>query len=265
MKIIMGTDVEGCSGVVSFDEQGAKDGRYYEQTKKLLTGEVNAAVDGLLAAGAEEVLVMDGHGVGGICFEDLHPQAKLLHGRPYRYDVLRENVLPRYDAAVMIGQHARIGAKQACLQHTQNHVAYQAYLINGQPVGEIAQFGLHLGVFDIPIFYLSGDKAAAEEAEGTIDGIMTTVVKEGLSTTSAISLSLTEARRRIREDAEKALEAHKKKPVAPLKWDGPYVLEKRYRTEEQADAAMGAAHRWERVDDHTLRLTGDHILDILYA
>ena len=50
--------------------------------------------------------------------------------------------------------------------------------------------------------------------------MISTVVKKGLSTTSAISLSLTEARRRIREDAEKALEAHKKKPVAPLKWDG---------------------------------------------
>ena len=81
MKILMMTDLEGVSGVVSFVDQGYADGRYHERAKKLLTAEVNAVVDGLLAAGATDVLVIDGHGPGGMCFEDLHPRARMLHGK----------------------------------------------------------------------------------------------------------------------------------------------------------------------------------------
>ena len=81
MKILMMTDLEGVAGVVSFANQTGPDGRYYEAAKKLLTAEVNAAVEGLIEAGVEEILVVDGHGAGAIEFTDLHPAARLLHGR----------------------------------------------------------------------------------------------------------------------------------------------------------------------------------------
>ena len=75
MKILMTTDVEGVAGVVSMPDQSRATGRYYEQTKRLATAEVNAAITGLLAAGAEDVLVVDGHGPGGLSFEDIHLEA----------------------------------------------------------------------------------------------------------------------------------------------------------------------------------------------
>ena len=61
MKIYILTDLEGVSGVVSFDEQTSPQGRYYEQAKRLLTGEVNAACEGAFQGGADEVVVLDGH------------------------------------------------------------------------------------------------------------------------------------------------------------------------------------------------------------
>ena len=82
MKILIMTDLEGVAGVVSFEDQTGANSRYYEAAKKLLTAEVNAAVDGLIQVGVEEVLVVDGHGPGAIQFEDLHPAARLMHGRP---------------------------------------------------------------------------------------------------------------------------------------------------------------------------------------
>ncbi len=82
MKIVMCTDMEGVAGIVSFEQQSYADGKYHDQAMRLATAEVNAAIDGLLKAGVEEVLVFDGHGPGGIDFESLHPAAKLLHGRP---------------------------------------------------------------------------------------------------------------------------------------------------------------------------------------
>ncbi len=82
MKMLMMTDLEGVAGVVSFNEQAYAEGRYYDQAKRLLTAEVNAAVEGLLEVGVEDTLILDGHGPGGIWFEDLHPAARVLHGCP---------------------------------------------------------------------------------------------------------------------------------------------------------------------------------------
>ena len=63
---MVGTDVEGVAGIASLADQSRADGRYYEQTRRL--------------AGAEDVLVVDGHGPGGLSFEDIHPEARLSHG-----------------------------------------------------------------------------------------------------------------------------------------------------------------------------------------
>ena len=82
MKVIVGTDIEGVAGIVDFNTQAYDTGKYYEQAKRLLTAEVNAAVEGLIEAGVEEVLVVDGHGPGAIAYEDLKSPAKLMHGRP---------------------------------------------------------------------------------------------------------------------------------------------------------------------------------------
>ena len=75
------TDIEGAAGVASFVDDTYTDGRFYMKARSLLTQEVNAAVDGALSAGATEIVVWDGHGSGAINPEELHEEAKLLHGR----------------------------------------------------------------------------------------------------------------------------------------------------------------------------------------
>lgn len=66
MKIYIMTDMEGVCGVLNHDDWVMPSGRYYEEGKKLLTLEVNAAVEGFLSEGATQVLVVDGHGAGGL-------------------------------------------------------------------------------------------------------------------------------------------------------------------------------------------------------
>ena len=44
------------------EDQSRNTGRYHDHAKRLATAEVNAAVDGLLDAGVEDILVIDGHG-----------------------------------------------------------------------------------------------------------------------------------------------------------------------------------------------------------
>jgi len=62
MKIYLMTDMEGAAGVVNADDYLAPGARYYEVARELVTGEVNAAIEGALEAGATEFLVLDGHG-----------------------------------------------------------------------------------------------------------------------------------------------------------------------------------------------------------
>src|SRR6476659_796502 len=82
-RIFVVTDMEGVGGVNNADEQLLPGQRRYEESRRLLTGELNAAVEGALAAGATEVVVWDGHdGSRSLSIEDIHPRARLIQGKP---------------------------------------------------------------------------------------------------------------------------------------------------------------------------------------
>lgn len=256
------TDMEGVAGVVSFTEQSYPDGRYFDQAKRLETAEVNAAVEGLLAAGVEEILVCDGHGAGGIWFEDLHPQARLLHGRPVTVDQLFAP-LANYDAAIMIGQHAMAGVPTSNQNHTQSSHHLDYIKLNDQPIGEIAQFALYAGALGVPMIYLSGETDACLEAELLIPGIVTSAVKQGLGRGAAISLSATAARHRIRADIQRAVAQHRAAPIAPLVWPGPYMIEKRFFHTDRADQAATQPGAM-RVDGQTVRYHAEEIREVIF-
>lgn len=263
VRIFVGTDLEGVAGVVSFADQTYADAKYYENAKRLLTAEVNAAVDGLLNVDVEDVLVMDGHGPGGISFVDLHPTAKLLHGRPLAPRARLAPIIAEYDACVMIGQHAMAGVVTSNQNHTQSSRTIDYIKLNEQRIGEIAQFALYYGALGLPLVFLSGEEDACSEAKKLVPGITTVSVQKGLGRTSAISLSAPEARRRIREGIQLAVRRHIESPIPPLRWPGPYVLEKRFFFTDIADASASQPGA-ERVDSQTVRHCSDSILDIIY-
>src|SRR5215510_14964997 len=64
-KVFMITDMEGVSGIFDTELQCLPNqSPRWEESRKLLTGEINAAVEGLLEGGATEVVVLDGHSSG---------------------------------------------------------------------------------------------------------------------------------------------------------------------------------------------------------
>jgi len=262
-SIFIVTDLEGTAGVVSFADQSYPDGRYYDAAKKLATAEVNAAVDGLLAAGVAEILIWDGHGAGGLVFEELHPAARLLHGRPMPPWSRLEHVIRRYDAVAMIGQHALAGTATGNQNHTQNSRTVDYYKLNGRPIGETAQIALYFGALGLPLIFLSGDADACREAEALVPGIITAAVKEGVGRGAAISLSAPAAQERIRAGITAAVQQQTHAPIPPLVWPGPYILEKRFFHTDVADAAASQPGV-ERVDSQTVRLRREDIRDIIY-
>jgi D-amino peptidase len=112
---------------------------------------------------------------------------------------------------------------------------------------------------------LSGDEAACREAEEFVPGITTVSVKEGLSLHSAISVSPKVARERIAAGVSRALARHRDKPVDPLRWPGPYVLDKVFRNAADAEADAKEPRAVERVEGRTLRFRSGDIAEIIYS
>src|ERR1043165_9575834 len=60
-KFLIVTDMEGVGGVNNAEDQLLPGQRRYDESRRLLVGELNAAVKGLLDAGAGQVVIWDGH------------------------------------------------------------------------------------------------------------------------------------------------------------------------------------------------------------
>ena len=98
MKVYISADIEGIASVVDLDQLSSS-GPDYARVRRLMTQEVNAAVEGAFAAGAIEVVVSDGHGAGkNLIPEELHEDAYLIAGplKPVAQMEDRRHVLRSY-------------------------------------------------------------------------------------------------------------------------------------------------------------------------
>ena len=102
------TDLEGVAGVDDWDPRHrdygvqARGVAERSEMQRLLTGEVNAAAEGLFAAGVEEILVNDAHGAGRtILVEELISGVQLARGTERPSWLL--GVSRRFDAFVQVG------------------------------------------------------------------------------------------------------------------------------------------------------------------
>jgi D-amino peptidase len=259
MKVWIMTDLEGVAGVFSFEEHASPKGRWYDLSRKLLTQEVNAAIEGALEQGAKEVLVVDGHGYGAVNIEELNPEAKLLSGRPL---LIPWGLEKGFEAAFMIGQHAMAGVEKAHLSHTESHTAIQNVWINGVKAGEIAIVAAVAGYFDVPLVLVTGDKAACLEAESLVPGLETVAVKEGLSHGAAVSVTPVKARRMIKESVKNALA--KTSSIPPYKVKKPVELVVEFTEESKSSAEILSKRPGvKRIDTRTIRIEEDDLLEAL--
>src|SRR5436190_1937027 len=138
--IFLITDAEGVAGVCRQDQTEPTN----SEMRQLLTGEINAAVDGFLEGGADEVIVWDGHdGSQTLSALTIHPRAKLIIGN-LGVTMLLER---RFAAIAFIGQHARANSRGGIMAHSYSSLGIQNMLMNGKPVGEIETRAALAGAF----------------------------------------------------------------------------------------------------------------------
>ncbi len=219
-KFLIVTDMEGVGGVNNADEQLLPGQRRFDESRRLLVGEINAAIEGLLEAGAGQVVVWDGHdGSRSLSIDDIDPAAELIQGRPTPAHYYLQDRL--YDGILFVGQHAMAGAKNGVLAHSQSF-SVERISLNGRSVGEIGQVAAIAGYFHIPVIMLAGDQAACDELLELQPKAETVAVKRGVGKASALSLSHEEARQRIHAAARRA--AARIGQLPPWLVEGPVEL-----------------------------------------
>lgn len=104
-KIYISVDIEGIAHVVNAQTVA---GQFdYERGRRLMTAEVNAAIEGCLAAGAGEIIVSDSHGnAQNIIPEDLNEKAYLIGSFP-RPLLQMEGIDSSFDGLIFIGYPSR--------------------------------------------------------------------------------------------------------------------------------------------------------------
>jgi D-amino peptidase len=205
MKVFISVDLEGISGVFA-EAQTTIGTAPYQSACAYLRADVDAVIEGCLAAGATEIVVADSHAQGAnLAFEGLADCVTLVSGSPMPLSMM-EGVDADCTAAMLIGYHACAGTAAAVLEHTYTYDVLRV-TVGGREVGESGINAAVAGAFGVPVVLVSGDDKLASEAEQLIPGVVAAVVKDGLMRTSARLLSPEAARATLRDSAQRALSA----------------------------------------------------------
>lgn len=258
LKLFISVDMEGIGGVINYEHTCEK-GMEHEHARRLMTGEVNAAIETALEMGATEVVVSDSHYAipnQNIIIEELNPAAYLINGTPRPLSQL-QGVDESFDAAFLMGYHAREGTRYAIMPHSYHGKVVRELNVNGVVVGETGINTYVLGDYGVPVILVSGDAEAVKEAEQLVPNVETAVVKWPIGAYSAKSLHPTKAREIIREAVKMAIT--KKDQIKPVKLKGPVTVEVKLKSTGMADVAE-LIPTVERIDGVTVRFVSDNMV-----
>ena len=203
MKIYISVDIEGVAAVVT-PKEGEPGNPEYEQARRLMTSEANAAIAGAFDAGADEVLVNDSHGpMVNLLPELLDPRAELIRGNIKPFSMFA-GLDGSYDGAMCVGYHAA-AADHGVLAHTTNGFAFASIRLNGELASEAMFYGAYAGSMGVPVILLSGDDVTERTCGNLFPGARFVRVKTALGQRAARSLAPSVACASIREGAAEAV------------------------------------------------------------
>jgi D-amino peptidase len=237
MKILISADMEGVTGVVTWD-QVTPGQPEYQRFRRLMTSDVNAAVRGALAGGAQEVCVTDGHWDGSnIVIEDLDPRAHLNAGSPSAFSMM-QGIGEAVDGVLFIGYHARQGTPNAVLDHTWSASCVHGVWVNDVPAGEYTLNAALAGSFGVPVLLVTGDSAVCRQGTDLIDSVETVVVKIATGRFAADCQPPTVTQPLIEAAAKKAVRSLTAKTApAPYQPELPIGLVVEFQSSDMADRA----------------------------
>jgi len=230
LKVYISVDMEGITGVVNREEV-TRAGKDYDMFRRIMTTETNYAIEGAADAGATEIIVRDSHGSArNILPELLDPRAKLLRDWSGGHITMMQNIDMSFDAVIFIGYHAKAGTPDATLEHTYSSSNVADLSINGVSQPEAGLNALIAGQHDVPVVFLSGDKAICDQVKSLLGTIETVAVKEGIGH-AALNYHPEVSGKMIREGVKNSL--LNLKDYKPYKLSSPYIMKIQLKNEEK--------------------------------
>lgn len=260
MKIYLSCDFEGVAGIVDWGQ--CREGEpAYQLGCRLVLAEVNAAIEGAHAAGADEVVVNDSHST----MRNFDPEA-LAHGARYisgrhKQLYMMQGFDDTFDVAFFVGYHGSISGPTSTLSHTYNPEVFSAARVNGVEVGESGINALVADHFGVPIGLVTGDAATQEQTEPFAKDAVQVVTKTSTSRFSAVNLHPHESRELIRQGAAEAVERARAGRLRTPGLARPAVLELDVQTADMAEVGSWVKNA-ERAGTRTIRITADTPLDV---
>ncbi len=257
LKVYISVDLEGIGGVVTRDQTGPQ-GWEYQQARKWMTAEVNAAIRGAFAAGATEVLVSDSHGnAESLILDELDKRARLIRGWPRKL-IMMGGIDESFDAVLLIGYHASAGMRDATLAHTMSSGRIFDIKLNGQKVPEAGFNAAIAGHFGVPVVLVSGDQTIIAQTRELLGDIEGAAVKTGIGTVASM-MHPEAAQALIEEKAKLAL--GRLGDFRPWRLSVPITLEITFKSEP--DAEMAAFLPGVRlVDARTIQYSGKDMAEV---
>ncbi len=239
-RVFISADMEGATGVCHRDHLLAG-GQDYEKARRWLTGDVNAAVEGAVDAGATEVVVADGHAtMRNLLLDELHEAARLVTGpaqvrnRPLgQVTGIEEG---RYEAAMLVGYHTRAGTPGGLLAHTWVGSLVRGIRLNGRPAGEALLNAAIFGHYGVPVVFASGaDDFCREVREDLGADLEVAEVKRALGPSAIIALTPARTRALIRAAAKRAMTQPGRAPLVVAR---PVAIEIEFHTSDMRQRAL---------------------------
>lgn len=258
MKILISVDIEGIAGVMH-SEQTRPGNPEYEQARRWMTAEANAAVQGAFEGGATEVVVADSHGgFRNLILDALDSRARIVTGKP-RYLSMVAGVAG-CNAAFFIGYHS--GASHpGVLAHTISSFAFSRVAIDGVEFNEAKLYGALAAAYGVPVALLAGDDVFIAETQSSFPGAVSVETKKAEGRAACLSLSPAESSRQIRIAARRAVEIVPQLKLQPASKTS-LVCEVQTQNPGLADLFC----QWpslRRVDGVTLRFDASNIEELI--
>ncbi len=226
--VYISADMEGIAGLSATNDPLGR---------RLMTAEVNAAIQGAFDAGATRVVVNDAHGGHDNLLQDqLDPRAILLRGDLKPYGMM-QGLVASFSAVVFIGYHAKAGQQGGFLAHTGSGRTADLR-VNGASVGEGGMNALYAAWYGVPVVFVAGDSMAVEEMRELVPGVGGAAVKTGIWNRAVRTMSPDSARAAIRRGVAGALRNRRGGGGHPA-MTAPFRVELRYTNALYADIAEG--------------------------
>jgi D-amino peptidase len=214
MKIYISVDLEGVCGTTTWNEV-TRGKAEYPEFQQQLTGEVQAACEGALAAGASEIVIKDAHDTAcNLIAESLPENTRLIRGWSGHPYMMMQELDESFDGVLMLGYHSLAGGDGNPLAHTMS-TGVASMSINDRPASEFLINYYTAMLEKVPVLFLSGDRAVCDHAAEIAEGIETVSVK-ACSGASTVNIHPRRAREMIKATVQQALSGSPSGSLAKL-------------------------------------------------